>query len=309
MGAGHPGARRPQQHHPLCHQAGTQCEVVHDGESSDGAEDFGGLPRQPCVASWAVANCVALREEAKKFSVRSSRYELAAAEVARFDAMLPNFLKDDPSDGGADAGEGGGGGVDAVEGPGPAADPAPSPPGADAPAADDSDEGEEGEAVGPGGNKCAATMLATLKQLFAAKHGKRLGPSFAHGFVVTWRNHSDDRALFDEWEMFLVCDSYKNQLWATEASEVVSGDEHLCVVNLPLKHRPLWTVLDSWHQRLLEARSCRVAYGDWNGPDVDIACVALKRDRIRTHGAQAATIIDDELGGVYEFGMSVGRDQ
>ena len=134
--------------------------------------------------------------------------------------MLPNFLKDDPSDGGAGAGEVGGGGVDAVEGPGPAADPAPSPPGADAPAADDSDEGEEGEAVGPGGNKCAATMLATLKQLFAAKHGKRLGPSFAHGFVVTWRNHND---LDDEWQMFLVSDSYKKKCWVTEAFEVVNA--------------------------------------------------------------------------------------
>ena len=84
-----------------------------------------------------------------------------------------------------------------------------------------------------------ATLIAALEKIFAAKRGETLGPSFTSGFVMSWRNHTEPTAT---WQMLLPCDSDGKVLWVSEAWEAADDSDHMCLVTLPLKHRPLWMV-------------------------------------------------------------------
>ncbi len=219
-----------------------------------------------------VANCVAHHEAAKQFAAEGGRYELSEQELA---GVPDQGDKDDDAQ-------------QESEDPDAAAD-------------------EEGQGDAPDvaaavrpvirdePQKCVMTLLAALKAIYKAKTDDKLKPCFDYGFVVTWRNHVN--SFVDdgepEWQMILLSDQYRRRLWATEASEIADESTHLCVLNLPLTHRPLWISLRTWHRRLLEARS-EVAFGDLTGPNVDIAFAKLKWDRYSTHGCQAATIVEAE---------------
>ena len=65
------------------------------------------------------------------------------------------------------------------------------------------------------GAGCASKLLTVLRKLYRAKCGTAIKPDFSFGFLMTMRGAS---ALGEDWQMCLVCDSYRKSLWVTRTS-------------------------------------------------------------------------------------------